>query len=131
MAISADSGHSAASYRYRGSITPRARLLEKRGALGVNKCAKQDALLFVEQNEQRAEQAQQEGGEQQVDADKWLTFFRGSPVHGIPEIKKGPFSMYGNPYTQNDPFGFVIQLSGSISCSVVGWLHVYLLFLRK
>ena len=39
--------------------------------------------------------------------------------------------MYGNPYTQNDPFGFVIQLSGSISCSVVGWLHVYLLFLRK
>ena len=56
MAISADSGHSAASYRYRGSITPRARLLEK-GALGVNKCAKQDALLFVEQNEQRAGQA--------------------------------------------------------------------------
>ena len=39
--------------------------------------------------------------------------------------------MYGHPYTQNDPFGFVIQLSGSISCSVVGWLHVYLLFLRK
>ena len=32
---------------------------------------------------------------------------------------------------KNDPFGFVIQLSGSISCSVVGWLHVYLLFLRK
>lgn len=61
MAISADSGHSAASYRYRGSITPRARLLEK-GALGVNKCAKQDALLFVEQK-----QAQQEGLEQQGD----------------------------------------------------------------
>lgn len=66
MAISADSGHSAASYRYRGSITPRARLLEK-GALGVNKWAKQDDLLFVEQNEQRAGQAQQEGLEQQGD----------------------------------------------------------------
>ena len=24
----------------------------------------------------------------------------------IRKIKKGPFSMYGNPYTQNDPFGF-------------------------
>ena len=39
----------------------------RRGALGVNKCAKQDALLFVEQNEQRAGQAQQEGLEQQGD----------------------------------------------------------------
>ena len=27
--------------------------------------------------------------------------------------------MYGNPYTQNDPFGFVIQLLGSISGSIV------------
>ena len=34
----------------------------RRGALGVNKCAKQDALLFVEQK-----QAQQEGLEQQGD----------------------------------------------------------------
>ena len=32
--------------------------------------------------------------------------------------------MYGNPYTQNDPFGFVIQLSGSISCSEVNLTHV-------
>lgn len=39
----------------------------RRGALGVNKCAKQDALLFVEQNEQRAGQARQEGLEQQGD----------------------------------------------------------------
>ena len=39
----------------------------RRGTLGVNKCAKQDALLFVEQNEQRAGQAQQEGLEQQGD----------------------------------------------------------------
>lgn len=37
----------------------------RRGALGVNKWAKQDALLFVEQDEQRAGQAQQEGLEQQ------------------------------------------------------------------
>lgn len=34
----------------------------RRGALGVNKCVKQDALLFVEQK-----QAQQEGLEQQGD----------------------------------------------------------------
>ena len=40
-------------------------------------------------------------------------------MHGSPENKKGPFSMYGNPYTQNDPFGFVIQLLGSISGSIV------------
>ena len=32
MAISVDSGHSTASYRYRGSITPRAHLLEKVGS---------------------------------------------------------------------------------------------------
>ena len=32
--------------------------------------------------------------------------------------------MYGNPYTQNDPFGFVIRLLGSISCSEVDLTHV-------
>ena len=42
----------------------------------------------------------------------------------VREIKKGPFSMYGNPYTQNDPFGFVIRLLGSISCSEVDLTHV-------
>ena len=50
----------------------------------------------------------------------------GAPVYGSPENKKGPFSMYGNPYTQNDPFGFVIQLLGSISGSIQG-SHKHLL----
>ena len=48
----------------------------------------------------------------------------GAPVYGSPENKKGPFSMYGNPYTQNDPSGFVIRLLGSISCSEVDLTHV-------
>ena len=43
----------------------------------------------------------------------------------VRKIKKGPFSMYGTPYTQNDPFGFVIRLLGSVSCSEVGLPHVY------
>lgn len=63
MAISADSGHSAASYRYRGSITPRAHLLEKVGSRC--KHTKRDALFLVKQDEQQAGQAQQEGIEQQ------------------------------------------------------------------
>ena len=40
MAISVDSGHSTASYRYRGSITPRAHLLEKVGSA----CRKSPAM---------------------------------------------------------------------------------------
>ena len=40
-------------FHYRHLYCP-AGLFMRRGALGVNKCAKQDALLFVEQNEQRA-----------------------------------------------------------------------------
>lgn len=63
MAISADSGHSTASYRYRGSITPRAHLLEKVGSRC--KHTKRDALFLVKQDEQQAGRAQQEGIEQQ------------------------------------------------------------------
>ena len=65
MAISADSGHSTASYRYHGSITPRAHLLEKVGSRC--KHTKRDTLFLVKQDEQQAGQAQQEGIEQQGD----------------------------------------------------------------
>ena len=51
--------------------------------------------------------------------------FGGRRCMEVRKIKKGPFSMYGNPYTQNAPFGFVIRLLGSISCSEVGLPHVY------
>lgn len=65
MAISADSGHSTALYRYHGSITARAHLLEKVGSRC--KHTKRDALFLVKQDEQQAGQAQQEGIEQQGD----------------------------------------------------------------
>lgn len=65
MAISADSGHSTALYRYRRSITPRAHLLKKVGSR--YKHTKCDALFLVKQDEQQAGQAQQEGLEQQGD----------------------------------------------------------------
>ena len=49
-------------------------------------------------------------------------------MHESPENKKRPFSMYGNPYTQNDPFGLFVQLFGSVSRPIKS-SHKHLLLL--
>jgi len=50
----------------------------------------------------------------------------------VRKIKKGPFSMYGNPYTQNDPFGLFVQLFGSVSRPIKSYhKHLLLLICRQ
>ena len=50
----------------------------------------------------------------------------------VRKIKKGPFSMYGNPYTQNDPFDLFDQLFGSVSRPIKSsHEHILLLICRQ